>query len=147
ERVADRRERWSESIADVVGDFAHAARALRKNPAFAAAAVGTLAITLGANAVVFSAVNSVLLRPLPFPEPERLVMLWEQNPERGWCMQTAAPANVLDWRDRAAAFEDIAAFAEWTDRLTLIGEDEPVALNAKSVTGNFFSVLGVTASV
>ncbi len=132
--------RW---IEDVVRDIRYAVRALSRSPALAVTAVTTLALGIGANAAIFSAVSAVVLHPLPFDEPDRLVMLWEENPEYHWYQQTAAPANMLDWRERVAAFQDVAAYSDFANDGTLTGAGEPRLLSAALVTGNFFSVLGV----
>ncbi|HUE97359.1 MAG TPA: ABC transporter permease, partial [Longimicrobiaceae bacterium] len=143
-----RRRGWLERVSDVRQDGTFAIRGLRRNPAFAAAAILTLGLGIGANAAVFSAVNQVLLRPLPVAEPERLVMLWEENPERGWVRQTAAASNFLDWRERIPAFSDLAAYASFSDRVTLsAGSDLPAVVESRLMTGNLFGVLGVDAAV
>jgi hypothetical protein len=85
-------------------DFKHALRMLVKRPAFTLVAVLTLALGIGANTAIFSVVNGVLLRPLPYPEPERIVQLWEQSPS-GHRMDVSQP-NFLDWRQRATSFEN-----------------------------------------
>src|ERR1051325_8785348 len=94
--------RW---LQEVAGDVRYALRTLARNPGLSAAATITLALGIGANAAIFSAVNSVLLRPLPFPASDRLVMLWEKNPDRGWFKQSAAPANMYDWRAQMHSIE------------------------------------------
>jgi hypothetical protein len=92
-----RRAAWIEELGS---DTRHALRMLRRSPALAGAAVLTLALGIGANTAMFSAVNAVILRPLPFADPDRLVMLWEENVDRGWYKQTAAPANIAGDADR-----------------------------------------------
>jgi putative ABC transport system permease protein len=142
-REAERDARGVRWLEDFVGDVRYALRSLRRSPVLASAAILTLALGIGANTAIFSAVNAVILRSLPFREPDRLFMLWEQNPEKGWYKNIAAPANMLDWKEQVAAFEDVAAWADWRSSATLTGEGRPVVLNAAMVTGNFFSVLGV----
>jgi putative ABC transport system permease protein len=127
-------------------DVRHALRVLRRNPGLSGAAILTLALGIGANTAIFSAVNTVILRPLPFGSPNRLVMLWEENPDRGWVRQTAAVANFLDWRDQVHAFEGVAAYTDFTSTNTLSGAGEPRVFRAGSVTGDFFRVLGVAAA-
>jgi putative ABC transport system permease protein len=134
--------RW---VDDTVGDVRFALRALRRNPVLAATAILTLALGIGANTAIFSVVNAVILRPLPFPAGGRLMMLSEDNPEKGWHQQVAAPANYLDWKDRVPAFLDVAAYAG-TGQTTLTGMGAPVLLTTSNVTGNFFSVLGARAT-
>ncbi|HEX2189455.1 MAG TPA: ABC transporter permease [Longimicrobiaceae bacterium] len=140
-----RRERRTGAWDALRQDAAFALRTLRRSPGFSAVAVLTLALAVGANTAIFSAVSGVLLRPLPFADPDRLVMLWEENPEKDWHAVSAAPANLLDWREQVPAFQDVAGYAEFADRVTLTGAGEPQALSAAQVTGNFFSVLGVRA--
>ena len=132
--------RWLE---DAMSDVRYAVRRLRHTPGFAAAAIITLALGIGANSAIFSAVNAVMLRPLPFKDPERLVMLWESNPERGWVNETAAPANMFDWKEQVRAFEDIGGYASFSQTPTLSGVGEPRQLTSVEVTGNLFRVLGV----
>ncbi len=134
--------RW---IHELVADGRYALRVMRRNPVLAGAAIVTLALGIGANTAIFSAVNAVILRPLPFAHPDRLVMLWESNPEYGWHQETAAPANVLDWRAQVRGFQDVAAYADFDVPVTLSGAGAPRLLRGTLVTGNFFSVLGVPA--
>lgn len=142
-REAEREARGVRWLEDFVADVGYALRSLRRSPVLAGAAIVTLGLGIGANTAIFSAVNAVILRPLPFSQPERLFMLWEQNPEKGWYKNIAAPANMLDWKEQVAAFEDVAAWADWQSSATLTGEGRPVLLNSANITGNFFSVLGV----
>ena len=137
-----RSARW---IEETRRDVRIAFRALARRPALSIAAALTLALGIGATTAIFSVVNAVILRPLPFPQPDRLVMLWEENPDFGWYQQSAAAANVLDWRERVRAFQDVAAYAQFEEEATLTGEGEPRMLSAALVTGNFFDVLGVRA--
>ncbi len=133
---------WVESLAR---DLRYSLRALRRSPALTGAVVTTMALSVGATTAIFSAVNAVVLRPLPFAQPDRLVMLWESNPEKGWVQQVAAPANMLDWRERVRAFEDVAAYNPAAGDRTLVVGGEPRRVRTAIVTGNFFSVLGVRA--
>jgi predicted permease len=135
-----RRPHW---IEDFVGDARFAVRSLRRTPGLAAAAIVTLAMGIGANAAIFSAVNAVVLQPLPMPHPDRLMMLWEENPEKNWYKQTAAPANYLDWREQVPAFQDVAAYADFLAQVTLTGRGDPRLVNLTRVTGNFFATAGV----
>lgn len=89
-------------------DIRYASRQLAKNPGFTAVAVLTLALGIGANTAIFSAVHAVLLRPLPYDEPDRLVRLWETTPE-GVQTNVVSSGNYLDWRERATVFEEIGA--------------------------------------
>jgi predicted permease len=130
-------------LQDAVSDFRHGARLLRRSPLFTFAALATMALGVAAVTTIFAVVHAVVLRPLPFRDPERLVALWESNPERGWVFTYAAPANVLDWRERAGSFEDVAAHGG-VGRMSLSGDGEPERISGAYVTGNFFSVLGIT---
>jgi predicted permease len=136
----DVRGRFFEELA---ADTRYALRTLRRAPVLATAAILTLALGIGANTTIFSAVNAVVLQPLPFAQPDRLVMLWEENPEKGWHQQICAPANVLDWKEQVKAFQDVTMFSEGAGASTLTGEGTPRVLKTASVTGNFFDVLGV----
>src|SRR4051812_35554519 len=126
-------------------DTRYALRPLRPAPVLAPAAILTLALGIGANTTIFSAVNAVILQPLPVAQPDRLVMLWEENPEKGWHEQLCAPANVLDWKEQVHAFQDVTMFFQGTSAATLTGEGAPKILQAAGVTGNFFDVMGVRA--
>ncbi len=136
--------RGSRGLHDTLKDIRYAARAIRRDRALALAGVLTLALGIGATTAVFSAVNAVMLRELPFRQSERLVSLWEENPDRGWYKNVVAPANYLDWRERADGFVDIAAYTDYPTNVTLLGHGEPTLLNAAYVTGNFLPVLGVS---
>lgn len=141
----ERRMKLQEWIQDLAGDLKYAARTLRRSPALAAAAILTLALPIGANTSIFSAVSAVMLRPLPYAAPDRLVELWEENPDFHWYQQDAAPANMYSWREQGAGvFADVAGFQSFSGSTTLTGYGEPQLLTTLTVTGNFFSVLGVT---
>lgn len=129
-------------------DLRFAVRSLLRNPGFAATAVVVLALGIGANTAIFSAANAFLFRPLPFAESDRLVSLYETNPEFGWQHANAAPANVLDWAEQVDAFEAVAMYSSFLNEATWIGADgEPRIFRVSSVTGNFFDVLGVPAAL
>ena len=135
---------WSLGWLDAIWfDLRIAARSLVRAPGFAAAAVLTLALGIGANVAIFSVVDGVLLRPLPFADPGRLVMVGEDNREFGWRMAEAAPANYLDWRASVPAFADAMAYGMFPVSATVLAGTAPRLVNATLVTGNFFSVLGV----
>ncbi len=106
-------------------------------------AVVVLALGIGANTAIFSAVNAVILRPLPFRDPGRLYMLTESNPEKGWVHNIVAPANMLDWQARVRAFQDVGAYESFPTDAVMTGEGAPQVLTLAGVTGNFFGVLGV----
>jgi len=140
----DVRGRWLEELG---ADTRYALRTLRRAPVLATAAILTLALGVGANTTIFSAVNAVVLQPLPFAQPDRLVMLWEENPEKGWHQQICAPANVLDWQEQVKAFQGITMFFDGAGVSTLTGEGAPRVLKTSGVTGNFFDVLGIRAQL
>jgi putative ABC transport system permease protein len=121
-------------------DIRYALRSLQKHKAFAAAAIATLALGIGANSAIFSIVNSVLLRPLPYPNAERLAVLWGKYPNYG--RATLSLPDFNDWRASTTAFEQVAARTGAAFNFT--GGEEPVQLRADRVTANFFSTLGVS---
>jgi putative ABC transport system permease protein len=126
-------------------DLRFGARMLLKKPGFTIVAVITLALGIGANTAVFSLINAVLLRPLPFYEPAALVMVWEEASLAGFPRQEPAPANYVEWKARQSVFEDMAAIAFSNFRLT--GDGEPQQLFAYSVTANFFPLLGIAPAL
>src|SRR5882724_5931537 len=116
-------------------------RSLAKHPAFTGIAVMTLALGIGANTAIFSVVNAVLLRALPFPDPDQLVMIWEDASFAGFPRNTPAPANYADWKAQNQSFAEMAAFEERGFSLT--GDGEPEKVQGYGVTANFFPLLGV----
>ncbi len=122
-------------------DLRYAFRTLIKRPGFAAVAILTLALGIGANTAVFSVVEGVLLRPLPVRDPDALVLVWEHNIRRGNTHNVVSPANYMAWRDRNRSFESIAAFVSWGTNLT--GDGEPERVQGGQVTADFFATLGV----
>lgn len=124
----------------LINDIRYGLRGLWKRPGFTAVAVMTLALGIGANAAIFSVVNAVLLRPLQFKDPERLVIVWEDAAFAGFPHNTPAPANYVDWKNQAQSFEDMAATHESSMNLT--GDGEPERVATRRVTANFFPLLG-----
>src|SRR5918995_2923692 len=122
-------------------DLKYGFRSLIKRPGFAAIAIITLALGIGANTAIFSVVNAVLLRPLPFADPNRLAMVWEDATFAGFPRNTPAPANYVDWETQTQSFADMAAIVEWTFNLT--GDGDPERVSTYLVTANFFPLLGV----
>jgi predicted permease len=116
-------------------------RQLLSKPGFALIAVLSLALGIGANTAIFSLVDAVLLRPLPFHDPDRLVMVWEDATKIGFPRNTPAPANYADWRSQNQVFEDMAAITGRS--YNLADEGEPEKIDAQAVTANFFPLLGV----
>jgi putative ABC transport system permease protein len=129
-------------------DIRYGMRALRKSPAYSVVAMATLAIGIGAGTAVFSVVGAVLLRPLPFAAPDRLVRIYETNPLRRWTANIASPANYWDWRKQNKSFVDIAAYEQFNlngsggNDVFLTGFGEPQGLKSLGVSGNLFQVLG-----
>ena len=122
-------------------DLRYGARTLRKNPGFTAVAVLTLALGIGANTAIFSVVNTVLLQPLPYQEPDRLVMVWEDDTKGGYPRDTPAAANFMDWRAQNQVFDGMAALADQSYNLTGIGE--PERIEGRRVSADLFPLLGV----
>ncbi len=139
----ERAERRGELVTDLLLDFKYALRSFRKSPAFLAGTVLTLALGIGGATAVFSVVYGVMLKPLPFPEPDRLMHLWEKNPERGWTFNEASPANFLDWRERATSFSGMTAYSTLGNDMALTGDGEPDHIAGVLVYPNFFEVLGL----
>src|SRR5216110_3684864 len=124
-------------------DLRYALRTLAKNPAFTSIAIVAIALGIGANTVIFSAVNAVLLRPLPFKNPEQLVMVWENATHAGFPKNTPSPPNFLDWQRQNTVFTGMAAMSEHSFNLTGVGE--PERLDGRRVSANLFDLLGVPA--
>ena len=140
-------------MGDFLQDLRYGVRMLGKKPGFTLVAVLTLGLGIGANTAIFSVVNAVLLNPMPYREPDRLVQFWETNPLKNWTQATVAPANLFDWQKQSQSFDEIAAYMG-SDKsgpgiagLQLTGGGEPERVKALFVTGNVFSVLGVDAMI
>jgi putative ABC transport system permease protein len=128
-------------LGDLWQDLRYGLRMLVKNPGFTTVAVIALALGIGANSAIFSVVNTVLLRPLPYTDPDRLVMVWEDDTKHGYPRDTPAAANYIDWRDQNQVFEGMAAIANLSFNLT--GDGEPERIDGRRVSANLFSLLGV----
>jgi putative ABC transport system permease protein len=128
-------------MAGLAQDLRYALRQLRKSPAFTFTAIITLALGIGANTAIFSVVNAVLLRPLPYPNANQLVMLWEQNPHRGWFENIISGENFLDWQRQNHVFAGMAAFE--SNFFNLTGNPQAEEIAGERVSANLFSVLGV----
>src|SRR6476659_9580685 len=103
-------------------DMRFGIRMLLKNPGVSLVAILTLAVGIGANAAIFSVVNTVLLRPLPYKDPGRLVAIWENQPSQG--QTRVSPANFFDWKKQTTSFEDMSAYGGSAMTLTGVGEPE-----------------------
>jgi hypothetical protein len=126
----------------ILQDLRFGARMLLRSPAFAAAAVLALGLGIGASTAVFSVLDGVVLRPLPYSDPERLVMIWDANPSGGLAHEPISPVTFLDDRGLSQVFEDAAGW--WRPNLNLSdGGQDPVRVGAIEVSANFFKVLGV----
>ncbi|HYL61307.1 MAG TPA: ABC transporter permease [Candidatus Methylomirabilis sp.] len=126
----------------LLNDIRYAFRLLLKSPGFTLIAVLTLALGIGANTAIFSVVNAVLLRPLPFRDPSRLVLVIEKSK---YPTITVSYENYLDWRDQSHAFESMEAI--YGTNMTLTGKGEPERLVARRVTAGFFPLLGVSPKI
>ena len=123
-------------------DVRYGVRSLVKRPGFTAIALIALALGIGANTAIFTLVNAVLLRPLPFAEPDRLVWVWG-NIKGGTSRASVSPPDFLDFRQQNSTFEEFAASFGMPLPLNLTGNGEPERLQAAAVTGNYFQALGV----
>ena len=125
-------------------DLRYSLRVLARSRSFTMVAVVGLALGIGANSAIFTAINAVLLRPLPYKQAEQLVLLWQLNRHNGDHEVKASAPDYIDWKEQNSVFQDIAAFnANSGLGLNLSGVDQPERISATSITGNLFSVLGV----
>jgi len=122
-------------------DLRYGWRMLRRNPGFAIVAVLTLAIGIGANAAIFSVINSILIRPLPFHDSSRIIMVWDTDPNRHIPNGTVSPAEFLDWRDMDKSFKELDGFR--TSYLTVTGNGDPEQAWGVQVSTDFFQMLGL----
>ncbi|HKC65075.1 MAG TPA: ABC transporter permease, partial [Pyrinomonadaceae bacterium] len=122
-------------------DLRYGFRMLWKRPGFTLIAIVALALGIGANTAIFSVVNAVLLRPLPFPQSERLVQVWENNLKRGWTRDTVSPKNFADWQEQNRSFDAIAAYEN--ESFILTGNETPERLGGIRASSSFIDVLGV----
>jgi putative ABC transport system permease protein len=130
--------RWLQTLWQ---DVRFGARTLVKNPGFTAVAVIALALGVGANSAIFSVVNTVLLRPLPYKDPGRLVMVWEKGNTDEFPINSTSAANFIDWRDQNQVFEGVTVMGRASFNLTGVGE--PVRVDGRRVSANLFRLLGV----
>ncbi len=147
--VYERRD-LSQRLDGVSQDIRYAIRTLAKNPAFTVVAILTLALGIGANAAIFSVVNGVLLKPLPFPHPEQLLRVWQGETSDGKVKPgPVSPVNLDDWRARRRVLTDIAGYfySEGQSGTDLTSIGEPQRLDATFVTPGFWSTLGVEPQI
>jgi predicted permease len=127
----------------VLQDLRYAVRLIRRSPGFALAVIATVALGIGANTAIFSVVQPLLLKPLPYPEPERLVMVWQDLRARGGPPdEWATPGNLVDWRAESSLFASLASVRGWAPTLTGQGDPEPIL--GEQVTQDYFQTLGAT---
>src|SRR4051812_151136 len=129
----------------MINDLRYAVRGLLKKPLFAVLTVVTLGLGIGANAAIFSVVNGVLLRPLPYPHPERLMMVWIYNPRQGFDKDVAPFPTFADWRSQSRSFEHLAAYSGASVSLT--GAGDPAQLRGARVTPSFFPTMNVPVAL
>jgi putative ABC transport system permease protein len=133
-------------IEEVGQDLRYGARMLLKNPGFTLIAVITLSLGIGANTAIFSVVYAVSLRPLPYKDADRLVVVWESSPARNFPQVQVNPDNFADWRDQNHVFTDMAAFSD--DQISVLtGDGEPEEVASHIATPNLFPLLGVEAAL
>ena len=129
-----------------MNDLKFAFRQLLKNPGFTAVAALTLAIGIGANTAIFSVFNGVLLKPLPYPAPDRLVTLWERSPQRGVEQERVSGPNYLDWREQNTVFADLSVSPGWvgSSDFNLVLPDGTAKVQASYASASLFTTLGTT---
>jgi putative ABC transport system permease protein len=130
---------------NILQDLKYGFRVLRKNPGFAIGAIVVLALGIGANTAIFSVVNAVLLRPLPYSDPGRIAMIYHVPPQKsfpGTKIFAVSPANYLDWQGQSSVFDAMSIFHGTT--MTVTGKDQPEAVRGMVVSSEFFRVIGAT---
>ena len=130
-------------MGSLLGDFRYAVRSLVRQPTFAAMAILTLVLGIGTNTAIFSVIKAVLLNKLPYQDPSRLVVLWEQNPDGN--TDLVAPLTYLDWKDQAKSILSMTAFRQL--RYAFAGDGQPLDVASVRATANLFSTLRVNALV
>jgi putative ABC transport system permease protein len=136
--------RWNLLVDELAADLRNGVRQIARNPGFTAVAVLTLALGIGANTAIFSVVNTVLLKPLSYRNPDRLVVVWERNPSVGKDRDPVAPPNFNDWKAQNTVFDELAAYRY--DGFALSGVDDPEQIDALTASSGLFRVLGVEAA-
>src|SRR5688500_12571789 len=128
-------------LEDLWRDLRHALRTLRKSPAFTTAAAATLALAIGANTAMFSVLNAVLLRPLPYRSPEQLAMVWTEDPTQNLREGRSALWDVEYWRSQSQSFADMGTFDAVSRTLT--GAEGAEQIVGASISPNLLSLLGI----
>ena len=131
------------SMNGLLQDVRYDLRQLCKTPGFTGVALITLALGIGATTAMFSVIDGVLIRPLPFKAPSRLYTVWERNPKMGYEEILPAAANFRDWRERNQAFEQLAAF-DAAESFDLSGDSKPERVDGAAVSPGLFELLGVS---
>ena len=122
-------------------DIQYALRSIAKKPLFFTIVILTLALGIGANAAIFTVVNAVLLQPLPYPDPDRLMMVWTYNPRQGFDKDVGTYPNFEDWRRGSSSFERMSGY--FGANLTLTGSGDPEQIRGARVTPEFFETMAV----
>src|SRR6185369_17001165 len=134
------------SIMDsIIQDVRYAIRALAKRPGFTLVAVLTLALGIGANTAIFTAVDAALLRPFPYKNQDTLAHIWETSPRKDFSEHEASYPDYMDWREQNNSFEDLAGYSSGS--VTITGSEQPERIQAARVTSSFFPLLGVEANL
>ena len=123
-------------------DLRHGLRVLLRTPLFTICTIAALAVGVGSTTALFSVVHAMLVKPLPYPDADRLVVVWEHNLPRNRPRNVVNPVNFMGWRDRSRSFESMGAFTQ--NRVTLTGSGEPTEVSTMIVTANLLDVLGVS---
>src|SRR5258705_1991560 len=131
---------------DVIQDFRYAGRLLLRSPGFTLVAVVALALGIGANTAIFTVVHTLLLKPLPFRQPDGLAVVWEHNIPRDRRNNVVSPGNYLHWRDMNKVFADMSVVS-MTFRTAYTGDGEPEELPQQIVNASLFPMLGVNAAL
>jgi putative ABC transport system permease protein len=132
---------WRQHMDTLRRDLIHSFRMIANNAGFAAAAIVSLALGIGATTAIFSVVNGVLLEPLPYRDPERLVRLYEKRVQQGRLRNSVSAPDFTDWKAQNTAFESMAALSG--DRFTITGDGEPEIVRGSNVSPEFFRLLGI----
>src|SRR5215204_3735891 len=126
-------------------DLKFSTRSLLKRPTITIIAIVTLAIGIGSNSAIFSAVNALLINPLPLANVDRVIAIWESRSGHGVGRNEGSMANFLDWQSQNQTFEQMALYRGWSTNLT--GSDSPERIQGFLVTANFLDVIGVTPTL
>ncbi len=144
-KIAHREQRGLPWLETTWQDICFGLKMLKKNPGFTAVAILTLALGIGANTAIFSVVKAVLLAPLPYKDPSRIVAVWTANPARGGQPFPSTAADFAVWKDKSGVFEDLAP--SYDDERTLTGQGAPQLLIGYAVSANYLRILGVEPQI